>query len=462
MRLSAWLPLAALSALAVCGAATRPHYGGTLRVEMRAAPAAIDPAVVDAAPLASLLFETLVRLDEAGTPQPCLAVSWQHDSAWKRWQFHLRPGVKFQDGSPLTAAAVAASLQAALPGVALTATGDAVTIRANHPLPDLLLDLAHNGLVFAQSAEGGWLGTGPFRPTAFEPGRRALFAANDDYWGGRPFLDAIDVQLGRGLRDQLLDLELGKADVVEVGPTDLRRASDHGKTVWSSAAVNLIAIVFAPDAPGVSGRADDPRLREALALSIGRAAMHSVLLQKQGEPTAALLPQWISGYAFAFPMAPDLARARALANALPPAARALTLTYDPSMRAARSLAERVAVNARDAGLAVQVSPQNPRADARLAEVRLVSLNPARALVGLAAAFGLQDLAAPAPAASDAASPAALYESERKLLEGFRTIPLFQLPVLYGVGSRVRVYAPPPITSLGDWRFDNVWLSGTAP
>ena len=46
-------------------------------------------------------------------------------------------------------------------------------------------------------------------------------------------------------------------------------------------------------------------------------------------------------------------------------------------------------------------------------------------------------------------------SERKLLEGFRTIPLFQLPVLYGVGSRVRVYAPPPITSLGDWRFDNV-------
>ena len=127
------------------------------------------------------------------------------------------------------------------------------------------------------------------------------------------------------------------------------------------------------------------------------------------------------------------------------------------MRAARSLAERLAVNARDAGLAVQVSPQNPRADVRLVEVRLRSLDPAQALAGLAAALGLA-----APAVPAAPSPAALYESENKLLEGFRAIPLFQLPLLYGAARRVRVYAPPPITRLGDWRFDNVWLSGTAP
>lgn len=444
MRLSSWLPIAVLSALTVSDAATRPRYGGTLRVEMRAAPSALDPAAADADPLRSLVFETLVRLDEAGAPQPCLALSWQHDATAKRWQFNLRPAVKFHDGSPLTAAAVVPSLQAALPAMTVAAAGDTVTIRANHPLPDLLLDLAHNG----------WLDTGPFRSAAFEPGRHATFAANEDYWGGRPFLDAIDVQLGRGLRDQLADLELGKVDVVEVGPTDLRRASDHGRAIWASAAVSLIALAFAP-APD---RSDAPRLREALALSIDRAAMHTVLLQKQGEISAALLPQWISGYAFAFPTAPDLPRARALAAALAPAARTLTLTYDPSLRAARSLAERVAVNARDAGLTVQVSPQNPHADVRLVEVRLRSLDPAQALAGIAAALSLQ-----APAAPDAApSPAALYESERKLLDGFGAIPLFQLPVLYGAASRVRVYAPPPITRLGDWRFDNVWLSGTAP
>jgi hypothetical protein len=114
----------------------------------------------------------------------------------------------------------------------------------------------------------------------------------------------------------------------------------------------------------------------------------------------------------------------------------------------------VAVNARDAELAAQVSPQNPRADVRLVEVQLSSLDPDTALAALATALGLE-----APAAS--ASPQALYESERKLLDGFRVIPLFQLPMLYAAGSRVRVYAP-PIAKLGEWRFDNLWLSVTAP
>jgi hypothetical protein len=53
---------------------------------------AARPHPPDAAPLRSLVFETLVRLDEAGAPQPCLALSWQHDAAAKRWQFNLRPG----------------------------------------------------------------------------------------------------------------------------------------------------------------------------------------------------------------------------------------------------------------------------------------------------------------------------------------------------------------------------------
>src|SRR5580658_6120847 len=126
MRLSAWLPLAVLS-FAACGAATRPRYGGTLRLEMR-------DGQPDAGPLRSLVFETLVRLDAAGAPQPCLALAWTHDVAARRWQFNLRPGVKLHDGSPLTAPAVAVSVQADLPGATVAATGDtAIAIRANHP-----------------------------------------------------------------------------------------------------------------------------------------------------------------------------------------------------------------------------------------------------------------------------------------------------------------------------------------
>ena len=432
MRLSPWLPLAVLSA-ALCGAATRPHYGGTLRVEMRA-------ATPDNDPLASLAFETLVRLDPSGTPQPCLALSWQHDAASRRWQFQLRPGVRFQDGSPLNAAAVVSSLEGALPDMAVAANGETITVRADHPVPDLLLSLAHDARIMGHDA----LGTGPFRLTAFEPGRHVAFAANEDYWGGRPFLDAIDIQLGRALRDQFADLELGKTDVSELAPADVRRASAHGRTVWTSAAVKLMALRCAADA----------RLCEALGLSIDRAAMHTVLLQKQGEISAALLPEWISGYAFAFPTTPDLARARALAAALPAAARSVSLSYDPAIPAARALADRIAVNARDAGLMLQISAQNAQAALRLVEIPLPSLSPARALTALATALGLE-----APAA--ASTVAALYESERKLLDGDRVIPLFYLPDQYGVAARVRGDAP-PVTRAGEWQFENVWLAGTAP
>jgi peptide/nickel transport system substrate-binding protein len=450
MRLTAWLPLAVLSAFtALGGAATRPRYGGTLRVEVRAAPASLDPAAQDAAPLASLVFEPLVQLDAAGAPLPRLALSWQRDPSAKRWQFNLRPGVRFHDGLPLVAGAVVASLQAALPGLSISAAADSVIIHAERPMPGLLFDLAHNGLVFTHNAEGGFIGTGPFRLAAWTPGRTATFTANDDYWGGRPFLDAIEVQMGRGLRDQLVDLEIGKADVAEIGPADLRRAAERGGTVWSSAPLDLIALVATP------GRAEDPRVRQALALSIDRTAMHNVLLQKQGEVSAALLPQWLSGYAFAFAAAPEVARARAIAAALPPRDRTLALAYDPVITAARALAERVAINARDAGLTVLVSPQNPQADLRLVAIRVPSLDPARALAGLAAALGLET---PGPALSSEV----LYESERKLLEDFRVIPLFHLPDLYGVASRVHVFAPPPIGRLGEWRFENLWLWETAP
>ena len=133
----------------------------------------------------------------------------------------------------------------------------------------------------------------------------------------------------------------------------------------------------------------------------------------------------------------------------------MALSYDPAMPTARPLAERVAVNARDAGLTIQVAPQNPAADLRLVIVRAPSLDAGRALAGLAEALGLE-----APATTG--SPAALHESERRLLESFRAIPLFHLPDLYGAAGRVHVFQPPPVDRLGEWRFENVWLSETAP
>lgn len=285
--------------------------------------------------------------------------------------------------------------------------------------------------------------SGAFSVTRWEGGRVAVYAANEDAPGGRPFVDSVEIQMGRPLREQAIDLELKKADVVELGLSEARRASASRK-IWASAPVRLLALVF-------SERISDARIREALALAVDRGAIHNVLLQRQGEVAGGLLPQWISGYAFLFPTVVDTGRARGLTIALNPQSRALTLSFDAS--ALRPIAERIALNARDGGLAVSVSQRNAGADIHLVEERIADRQPSRALATLAAAAGL-----PQPARAD--SPEELYAAERALLDGFRVIPLFHLPDFSGVNPRVK--GGPGITPLGQWRFSDLWLDAVRP
>ncbi|MEI9971787.1 MAG: hypothetical protein WDO73_06870 [Ignavibacteriota bacterium] len=81
--------------------------------------------------------------------------------------------------------------------------------------------------------------------TTWEAGRRAVFTADENAPGGRPFLDTVDIQMARSLRDQSTDLELGKADMIELGPAELRR-QPASRRVWSSSPVRLMALVFGP------------------------------------------------------------------------------------------------------------------------------------------------------------------------------------------------------------------------
>jgi hypothetical protein len=116
------------------------------------------------------------------------------------------------------------------------------------------------------------------------------------------------------------------------------------------------------------------------------------------------------------------------------------------------MADRIALNARDAGLAITAA-NGANADVRLVQLRIVSSDPGRALAGIAAALGV-----PEPAHGSGAE--GLLAAERSLVEGFRVVPLFHLPDLYSVGPRVK--GGPGITPLGEWRFENLWLEGGRP
>ncbi|MBI1738274.1 MAG: hypothetical protein HYR58_03410, partial [Acidobacteria bacterium] len=206
-------------------ASTRPRYGGTLRVELSARVASLDPAekpadgpeAIAKLRLLNLAFDPLVRLGENGQPKPALALSWKSDAAGKRWEFHLRPSVKFHDGTPLAPPDVVAALATWRESWRVSASGDSVLIQCDEAQPNLPFELS---LVFIsrRAADGTLVGTGPFRIANWQTGARAVFSANEEYWEGRPFVDSIEVEMGRPLRDQLLDFELGKTDLVELAP----------------------------------------------------------------------------------------------------------------------------------------------------------------------------------------------------------------------------------------------------
>ena len=185
---------------------------------------------------------------------------------------------------------------------------------------------------------------------------RIKFRANEEAWSGRPFLDAIDVTLGEPPLRQLYDLQIGKADLAEIAPDLVRKARLENVRIWSSAPNTLLALRFDDAQPAAA----DERLREALSLSLDRDTMANVLLQRQAQPAAALLPQWLSGYAFLFGSPMSLERAKELRAPLPAneagGTEPLRLRVDSSGDLMKLLGERVAVNARQANLSVQVLP----------------------------------------------------------------------------------------------------------
>src|ERR1700674_5892996 len=138
------LALVAISSLVLAAvpspASSRPRYGGTVRVLLRHKITSLDPlqesddhATRDR--VASLIYETLTTIDAQGRTRPKLATSWQADSTRRVWQFNLR-AANFHDGSPVTAATVAASLKSANPEWRVVANGkQQVTVETPSPMP---------------------------------------------------------------------------------------------------------------------------------------------------------------------------------------------------------------------------------------------------------------------------------------------------------------------------------------
>jgi hypothetical protein len=468
---SGWLAFASLTVVTLSGVlAARPRYGGMVRVELQSTLRTADPAdwPADAtqaavkAQVLRLIFDTLVGLDQAGRAQPRLATSWHADPSGRRWEFRLRPAVRLHDGSQLDAGQVAAALHRANPAWAVAADGENLAVESASPVPDLLWELADARNVIAVPAGPAVLGTGPFRVERWEAGRQILLRAHDLCWEGRPFLDAVQIDLGRTARDQLADLELGHADIVSVLPQDVRRLSQRGLRVVTATPPDLIALVVDPSQPAAS---DDAR--RALAMSVDRESICSVLLQRQAEPARALLPQSSSGYAFLFAREEDRAQARSIGRSLPIGSRTWALQFDTADPVLQAVAERIVVDARDAGLTLSLAAQRAGAVAPAVRLLRVPLSPDTPDRVMARVAGVVRLAVPAalpdePVPSSGAGLEALYRYEQSIVGRHTVVPLVHLSRLFGVSARVASWHGPFVLGSGGWNLADAWLRGDRP
>ncbi len=184
-------------------------------------------------------------------------------------------------------------------------------------------------------------------------------------------------------------------------------------------------------------------MRRGIALAIDRAPIAQVLLQRAGEATGSFLPQRVSGYGFLFGAERDLERSTQMLKPAPPP---LVLGYDAAEPSLRLIAERIALNARDAGVTVRPSStEDP--DMVLTRVPATSTEPGLALAEYGR--GLQMLL---PVFGR--SREEVLRAERKSLVGGWVVPLFHVPTTFGLRTRVRNWVKPGAVW---WRLDEAWL-----
>jgi peptide/nickel transport system substrate-binding protein len=225
-----------------------------------------------------------------------LAQSWDVSADGLTYAFHLVDGVKFHDGTPLDAKAVATSLQRRidheyllsyfLANVAeISATdADTVTITLKQPQPSLLDGLAspYGPKVVSPKAlaehddngDGatGWLtehadGTGPFKLAEFKRGERYVLERNEDYWGAKPFFDEIQLPVIPDTGVQILQLQAGEIDAVPIDyPFAQLAALPAGLEITSGPSVNQYDLFFKAGTV-----LDDPAIRNAVLTAVNPA-----------------------------------------------------------------------------------------------------------------------------------------------------------------------------------------------
>ena len=304
---------------------------GVLRAVIFADPDSFDPPVGTSLPadaVVSHACDGLLATTADGKERGALAERWEMSPDGKAITFHLRSGVRFQNGRELTAEDVRYSWERALrpdlkapaasyllpivgaadfregraKGVAGLTTPERLRVRVEFTRPNPLfvkhIQSSRLAIVNREATEAGGgkiteknlVCTGPFILKGGRTNYQWVLEANPDYWGGKPRINRLELFVVPDENTRLAQYESGELDFIEPPVSQLDRIrKDPALSKELSIKPRARSVVFGMNQP-LQPAFRDRRVREALALAFDRRLIGQVLLQGTVEPGRSIIP----------------------------------------------------------------------------------------------------------------------------------------------------------------------------
>ncbi len=312
-------------------------HAAELKIAVAADVTSIDPHFFNLFPnnnVAEHIFDKLVQMDPDSKLIPGLATSWKPIDD-KTWEFKLRKGAKFTDGTELTAEDVAFSIDrvpnvpnspgpfsAYTKAIIAKEIVDPYTIRFKYAAPYPLApnDLSTIYIVSKKVATGATtedfnsgkaaIGSGRYKLVKYTSGDHIDLVRNDNYWGERSPWDKVTFKIIKNESARVAALLSGDVDAIEQPPTaDLARIkSDPKFTVTSKISHRVIYFNFdhlARSSPFITDKAGKPldknplldvRVRRAISKAINRPAIAERVMEGQAIPSGQLVSEKLFGH----------------------------------------------------------------------------------------------------------------------------------------------------------------------
>jgi peptide/nickel transport system substrate-binding protein/oligopeptide transport system substrate-binding protein len=312
-----------------------PKHGGAYRRPLANNPSTLDPALITDTyghTVAQQIFDGLVQYDTSLIIIPAIAESWKATRDGLSWTFLLRKGVKFHNGREVVADDVvysftrildpktrsnAAELFLKIRGAKDYAEGRAKTVRGVRALDrnTVQIELAEASAPFVASLAIGYakivprelveelgpgfgsrpVGTGPFKFIRWKKDEEIVLEANQDYYGGRPFLDRIEYKIYPGHRsdEMLVNFENGELEDTFIPPAYWARAQEIRRYRFVQRPILGVRFFgLTTSHPPLSNRL----IRQAFSHAIDRDALVREVLQGRFVAGKSFLPPGTYGY----------------------------------------------------------------------------------------------------------------------------------------------------------------------